>query len=54
VNPSPRADKNKRIVVTSRRRIFEITEDNQEQKIAFYSKEVALPIRWRYCGYFRK
>jgi len=37
-------DKNKRIVGDLKKEDFRITEDNQEQKIAFYSKEVALPI----------
>ena len=37
-------DKNKRIVADLKQEDFRITEDNQEQKIAFFSKEVALPI----------
>jgi VWFA-related protein len=37
-------DKNKRIVGDLKKEDFRITENNQEQKIAFYSKEVALPI----------
>jgi VWFA-related protein len=37
-------DKSKRIVGDLKKEDFRITEDNQEQKIAFYSKEVALPI----------
>jgi len=37
-------DKNKRIVGDLKKEDFRIAEDNQEQKIAFYSKEVALPI----------
>src|SRR5467141_4655697 len=37
-------DRNKRIVGDLKKEDFRITEDNQEQKIAFYSKEVALPI----------
>jgi VWFA-related protein len=37
-------DKNKRIVPNLRQEDFRISEDNQEQKIAFFSKEVALPI----------
>jgi VWFA-related protein len=37
-------DKNKRIVGDLKQEDFKITEDNQDQKIAFFSKEVALPI----------
>jgi VWFA-related protein len=37
-------DKNKRIVGDLREDDFKIYEDNQEQKIAFFSKEVMLPI----------
>jgi VWFA-related protein len=37
-------DKNKRLVPTLKQEDFRISEDNQEQKIAFFSKEVALPI----------
>jgi VWFA-related protein len=37
-------DKNKRIVPTLRQEDFRISEDNQDQKIAFFSREVALPI----------
>jgi VWFA-related protein len=37
-------DKNKRIVPTLKQEDFRISEDNQDQKIAFFSKEVALPI----------
>src|SRR5580704_17369906 len=37
-------DKNKRIVPNLKQEDFRISEDNQEQKIAFFSKEVALPI----------
>ncbi|HEX4545580.1 MAG TPA: VWA domain-containing protein [Candidatus Acidoferrum sp.] len=37
-------DKNKRIVADLKQENFKITEDNQDQKIAFFSKEVALPI----------
>jgi VWFA-related protein len=37
-------DKNKRIVGDLRKEDFKITEDNQDQKIAFFSKEVTLPI----------
>lgn len=37
-------DKNKRIVSDLKQADFKITEDNQEQKIAFFSKEVSLPI----------
>jgi VWFA-related protein len=37
-------DKNKRIVADLKQENFRITEDNQDQKIAFFSKEVALPI----------
>jgi VWFA-related protein len=37
-------DKNKRIVGDLKQEDFKITEDNQDQKIAFFSKEVTLPI----------
>jgi VWFA-related protein len=37
-------DKNKRIVGDLQEEDFKIYEDNQEQKIAFFSKEVTLPI----------
>jgi VWFA-related protein len=37
-------DKNKRIVPDLKQEDFKILEDNQEQKIAFFSKEVTLPI----------
>ena len=37
-------DKNKRLVPTLKQEDFRITEDNQDQKIAFFSREVALPI----------
>jgi len=37
-------DKNKRIMPTLKQEDFRISEDNQEQKIAFFSREVALPI----------
>jgi hypothetical protein len=37
-------DKNKRIVGDLQQKDFKIYEDNQEQKIAFFSKEVTLPI----------
>ncbi|HET8922012.1 MAG TPA: VWA domain-containing protein [Candidatus Acidoferrum sp.] len=37
-------DKNKRIIADLKQEDFKITEDNQDQKIAFFSKEVALPI----------
>ncbi|HEV1995702.1 MAG TPA: VWA domain-containing protein [Candidatus Acidoferrum sp.] len=37
-------DKNKRIVPTLKQEDFRIAEDNQDQKIAFFSREVALPI----------
>ena len=37
-------DKNKRIVPTLKQEDFRISEDNQGQKIAFFSREVALPI----------
>src|SRR5437870_10173523 len=37
-------DKNKRIVGDMKQEDFKIFEDNQEQKIAFFSKEVTLPI----------
>jgi VWFA-related protein len=37
-------DKNKRIVADLRQEDFKIYEDSQEQKIAFFSQEVTLPI----------
>ena len=37
-------DKNKRIVGDLRQEDFKVAEDNQDQKIAFFSKEVSLPI----------
>jgi VWFA-related protein len=37
-------DKNKRLVPDLKQEDFKIFEDNQEQKIAFFSKEVTLPI----------
>ncbi len=37
-------DKNKRIVPTLKQEDFRISEDSQDQKIAFFSREVALPI----------
>src|ERR1700726_4268566 len=37
-------EKRKRIVPTLKKEHFRISEDNQEQKIAFFSREVALPI----------
>ncbi len=37
-------DKNKRIVPTLKQEDFKISEDSQDQKIAFFSREVALPI----------
>ena len=37
-------DKNKHIVGDLKQEDFKITEDNQDQKIAFFSKEVTLPI----------
>src|SRR6267378_5223147 len=37
-------DKNKRLIADLKQDNFKIQEDNQEQKIAFFSKEVALPI----------
>ena len=37
-------DKNKRIVGDLKQEDFKVAEDNQDQKIAFFSKEVALPI----------
>lgn len=37
-------DKNKRIVPNLKQEDFRVSEDSQEQKIAFFSKEVALPI----------
>jgi len=37
-------DRNKRIVPTLKQEDFRISEDNQDQKIAFFSREVALPI----------
>jgi len=37
-------DKNKRIVGDLKQEDFKVAEDNQDQKIAFFSKEVSLPI----------
>jgi VWFA-related protein len=37
-------DKNKRIMGDLKQEDFKISEDNEEQKIAFFSKEVTLPI----------
>jgi VWFA-related protein len=37
-------DKNKRILADLKQEDFRISEDNQEQKIAFFSKEVSIPI----------
>ena len=37
-------DKNKRIVGDLKQEDFKIIEDNQDQKISFFSKEVSLPI----------
>jgi VWFA-related protein len=37
-------DKNKRIVTDLKQDDFKLAEDNQDQKIAFFSKEVSLPI----------
>jgi len=37
-------DKNKRVAGDLKKEDFKILEDNQDQKIAFFSKEVALPI----------
>lgn len=37
-------DKNKRIMSNLKQEDFKVFEDNQEQKIAFFSKEVSLPI----------
>src|SRR5438445_11746666 len=37
-------DKNKRIVGDMKQQDFKIFEDTQEQKIAFFSKELTLPI----------
>jgi VWFA-related protein len=37
-------DKSKRIVPTLKQEDFKLFEDNQEQKIAFFSREIALPI----------
>jgi VWFA-related protein len=37
-------DKNKRIVGDLKQEDFKVLEDNQDQKISFFSKEVALPI----------
>jgi VWFA-related protein len=37
-------DKNKRIVPSLKQDDFRISEDNQDQKIAFFSREVSLPI----------
>src|SRR4030088_2319623 len=40
----PVGHKNKRIVGDLKQENFRLLEDNQEQKIAFFSKEVSLPI----------
>ncbi len=37
-------DKSKRIVTDLKQEDFKVAEDNQDQKIAFFSKEVTLPI----------
>jgi VWFA-related protein len=37
-------DKNKRIVTDMKQEDFKVSEDGQDQKIAFFSKEVTLPI----------
>jgi VWFA-related protein len=37
-------DKNKKIITDLKQEDFKVAEDNQDQKIAFFSKEVALPI----------
>ena len=37
-------DKNKRIIGDMKQEDFKILEDNEEQKIAFFSKEVTMPI----------
>jgi len=37
-------DKNKRIVTDLKQKDFKVSQDNEEQKIAFFSKEVTLPI----------
>jgi len=37
-------DKNKRIVPSLKQEDFRISEDNQDQKISFFSREVSLPI----------
>ena len=37
-------DKNKRIVPDLKKEDFKVFQDNEEQKIAFFSKEVTLPI----------
>ncbi len=37
-------DKNKRIMGDLKKEDFRISEDNQEQKVAFFSKEVSMPI----------
>jgi VWFA-related protein len=37
-------DKSKRIVTDLKQEDFKVSEDNQDQKIAFFSKEVTLPI----------
>src|ERR1700719_816129 len=37
-------DKNKRIVTDLKQEDFKLAEDGQDQKIAFFSKEVTLPI----------
>lgn len=37
-------DKNKRIIADLKQEDFRVSEDNQDQKIAFFSRETALPI----------
>ncbi len=37
-------DKNKKIITDLKQEDFKVSEDNQDQKIAFFSKEVSLPI----------
>ena len=37
-------DKNKRIVTDLKKEDFKLQEDGQDQQIAFFSKEVTLPI----------
>ncbi len=46
-------DKNKRIIGDLKQEDFKIVEDGQDQKIAFFSKEVSLPITLgSFAGYF--